>query len=57
MINLVNMAILSMRQNGGNDQLMQMARECLEQVAKLDRQEEWCNQVRAALDAIPAQSL
>ncbi|MDO8464791.1 MAG: tetratricopeptide repeat protein [Gallionella sp.] len=54
MINLVNMTILSMRQNGKNDQLMQMARECLEQVAKLDRQEEWCAQVRAALDAIPA---
>ena len=54
MINLVNMTILSMRQGGRNDQLMQMARECLDQVAKLDRQEEWCGQVRAALDAIPA---
>jgi tetratricopeptide (TPR) repeat protein len=54
MINLVNMAILSMRQNGRNDRLMQIARECLEQVSKLDQQGEWCNQVRAALDGIPA---
>ncbi|MDD5299597.1 MAG: tetratricopeptide repeat protein [Gallionella sp.] len=54
MINLVNMAILSMRQNGRNDYMMQLATECLEQVAKLDRQEGWCAQVRAALDAIPA---
>jgi tetratricopeptide (TPR) repeat protein len=54
MINLVNMTILSMRQGGRNDQLMQMARECLDQVSKLDRQEEWCGQVRAALDALPA---
>jgi tetratricopeptide (TPR) repeat protein len=54
MINLVNMAILSMRQSGRNDYLMQLSRECVEQVAKLDRQEEWCAQVRAALDAIPA---
>jgi tetratricopeptide (TPR) repeat protein len=53
MINLVNMAILSMRQNGRSDYLMQMARECLERVTKLDRQEEWCTQVRVALDAIP----
>ena len=42
MINLVNMAILSMRQSGRNDYLMQLSRECVEQVAKLDRQEEWC---------------
>ena len=54
MINLVNMAILSMRQNGRSDHLMQIARECLEQVSKLDQQGEWCSQVRAALDAIPA---
>jgi tetratricopeptide (TPR) repeat protein len=53
MINLVNMAILSMRQNGKNDYLMQMAKECLEQVIKLDRQNEWCERVRVALDAIP----
>lgn len=54
MINLVNMAVLSMRQNGRNDYLMQLAKECLEQVAKLDRQSEWCTQMQAALDAIPA---
>ncbi|MFZ2300708.1 MAG: response regulator [Gallionella sp.] len=55
MINLVNMSILSMRQNGKNDYLMQLARECLERVAQLDRQDEWCAQVRVALDTIPAQ--
>jgi len=54
MINLANMAILSMRQNGRSDHMMQMARECVEQVSKLDQQEEWCAQVRAALDALPA---
>jgi len=54
MINLVNMSILSMRQNGRNDYLMQLARECLERVAQLDRQDEWCAQVRVALDTIPA---
>ena len=53
MINLANMAILSMRQNGRSDHMMQMARECVEQVSKLDQQEEWCAQVRAALDALP----
>ncbi|MDD5300955.1 MAG: response regulator [Gallionella sp.] len=53
MINLVNMSILSMRQNGRNDYLMQLAKECLEQVARLDRQSEWCAQMQAALDAIP----
>ena len=56
MINLVNMCVLSMRQNGRSDYLMQLARECLERVAQLDRQEEWCAQVRVALDAISTQS-
>jgi tetratricopeptide (TPR) repeat protein len=53
MINLANMCVLSMRQSGRNDRLMQMTRECLEGVAKFDRQEEWCAQVQVALDAIP----
>ena len=53
MINLVNMTILSMRQNGRSDHLMQLARECLERVAKLDQQQEWCAKIQAALDAIP----
>ena len=56
MINLVNMAVLSMRQNGRSDYLMQLARECLEHVAKLALQDEWCTKMRVALDAIPAQS-
>jgi tetratricopeptide (TPR) repeat protein len=54
MINLINMSILSMRQNGRSDHLMQLSRECLERVAKFDRQEEWCAQILVALDAIPA---
>ncbi|HEU0283101.1 MAG TPA: tetratricopeptide repeat protein [Gallionella sp.] len=53
MINLANMAVMSMRQNGRNSDLMQIAVECLEQVAKLDPQEKWCSQLQIALDALP----
>jgi tetratricopeptide (TPR) repeat protein len=52
MINLANVAVLSMRQNGKNDNLMQMARECLERVIKLDPQEKWCAQLQTALEAL-----
>ncbi|MFZ2302679.1 MAG: tetratricopeptide repeat protein [Gallionella sp.] len=54
MTNLTNMAILSMRQNGKDDRLIQMVMECVERVAKLDSQEEWCAQIQDALDSIHA---
>ncbi len=54
MINLANMAVMSMRKNGRNSDLMQMTDECLKQVAKLDPQEKWCAQLQVALDALPA---
>lgn len=53
MINLANMAVMSMRQNGGRDELMQIAEECLDQVARLDPQEKWCAQFRIVLDTLP----
>jgi tetratricopeptide (TPR) repeat protein len=53
MINLANMAVMSMRQNGRNSDLMQIAAECLKQVAKLEPQEKWCEQLQLALDALP----
>lgn len=53
MVNLANMAVMSMRQNGRNSDLMQTAAECLRQVAKLDPQEKWCAQLQLALDALP----
>lgn len=53
MINLANVAVLSMRKNGRSDNLIQVARECLERVAKLDPQEKWCSQFQIALEAIP----
>ncbi|HZW25062.1 MAG TPA: tetratricopeptide repeat protein [Gallionella sp.] len=52
MINLANVAVLAMRQNGVNAELMQISRECLAHVAGLDPQEKWCDQVQAALDAL-----
>lgn len=52
MINLTNVAVLAMRQNGANAELMQISRECLAHVAGLDPQEKWCGQVQAALDAL-----
>lgn len=52
MVNLANVAVLSMRQNGANDELMQIARDCLARVAELDPQDKWCGQVQAALDAL-----
>lgn len=52
MVNLANVAVLAMRQNGANDELMQVARDCLARVAELDPQEKWCGQVQAALDAL-----
>ena len=54
MINLANMAVMSMRKNGRRSDLMQIADECLKQVAKLDPQDKWCAQLQAALDALPA---
>lgn len=54
MINLANMAVMSMRKEGRRSDLMQIADECLKQVAKLDPQEKWCAQLQAALDALPA---
>lgn len=54
MINLANVAVLAMRQSGKNDTLLQVARECLERVSRLDPQEKWCTQFQAALDAMPA---
>jgi len=53
MINLANMAVMSMRQNGKSSDLQQIADECLKQVAQLDPQEKWCAQFQIALDAIP----
>lgn len=53
MINLANMAVMSMRQNGRRGELMQIAEECLDQVARLDPQEKWCAQFRIALDTLP----
>ena len=53
MINLANMAVMSMRQNGKSSDLQQIADECLKQVARLDPQEKWCAQFQIALDAIP----
>ena len=53
MINLANMAVMSMRQNGKSGELQQIADECLKQVAQLDPQEKWCAQFQIALDAIP----
>jgi tetratricopeptide (TPR) repeat protein len=54
MINLANVAVLAMRQNGRSDDLMQVARGCLERVAKIDPLEKWCGQLQLALEAIPA---
>ncbi len=54
MINLANMAVMSMRKDGQRSDMMQIADECLKQVAKLDPQEKWCAQLQAALDAFPA---
>jgi len=42
-----------MRQKGKNSDLMQLANECLKQVAKLDPQDKWCAQLQVALDALP----
>lgn len=53
MINLANMAVLSMRKNGRNDDLVQLANDCLDHVAKLDPQEKWCAQLQTALDVLP----
>lgn len=53
MINLANMAVMSMRQNGRRGELMQIAEECLGQVARLDPQEKWCAQFRIVLDTLP----
>lgn len=54
MINLSNMAVMSMRKNGKNGDMMLMVNECLRQVAKLDPQDKWCAQLQIALDALPA---
>jgi len=53
MINLANMAVMSMRQNGRRSDLVQLTDECVSQVARLDPQEKWCAQLQIALDAIP----
>lgn len=54
MVNLSNMAVMSMRKNGKNSDMMLIVDECLRQVAKLDPQDKWCAQLRVALDALPA---
>lgn len=54
MINLSNMAVMAMRKNGRNGDMMLIVDECLRQVAKLDPQDKWCAQLRVALDALPA---
>ena len=54
MINLSNMAVMSMRKNGRNGDMMLIVDECLRQVAKLDPKDKWCAQLRVALDALPA---
>jgi len=56
MINLANISVLSMRQNGVNDELMRISRDCLARVAEADPQEEWCSQIRAALDSLAGQT-
>ncbi|HEU0188373.1 MAG TPA: tetratricopeptide repeat protein [Gallionella sp.] len=54
MINLSNMAVMFMRKNGKNSDMMRIADECLKQVAKLDPQDKWCAQLQASLDALSA---
>lgn len=54
MVNLSNMAVMSMRKNGKNSDMMLIVDECLRQVAKLDPQDKWCAQLRVALYALPA---
>ncbi|OGS95229.1 MAG: hypothetical protein A3K04_03695 [Gallionellales bacterium RBG_16_56_9] len=54
MINLSNMAVMFMRKNGKNSDMVRMVDECLKQVAKLDPQDKWCTQLQVALDALPA---
>lgn len=56
MINLANISVLSMRQNGVNDELMRISRDCLARVAEANPQEEWCSQIRAALDSLAGQT-
>ncbi|MFA7240428.1 MAG: tetratricopeptide repeat protein [Sulfuricellaceae bacterium] len=53
LINLANVAVLSMNKNGRNDTSVQEVRECVEKVAKLDPDEKWCAQIQNALDALP----
>lgn len=53
MINLANMAVMSMRKNGKNSGLLQIAGECMRQVAQLDPQEKWCAQFQVALESLP----
>lgn len=55
MINLANVAVLSMRQNGVNDELLKSSRECMVRVAELDPKEKWVAQIQAALDALVPQ--
>ncbi|OGS85798.1 MAG: hypothetical protein A2061_04190 [Gallionellales bacterium GWA2_59_43] len=52
MINLANVSVLAMRQNGANDELMQISRDCMARVAELDPKDKWCGQIQAALDAL-----
>ncbi len=55
MINLANIAVLSMRQNGTNDDLLQVSKECLKRVTEIDPQEKWCAQMQAAIEALVPQ--
>lgn len=55
MINLANVAVLSMRQNGMNEDLFKISRECMARVAELDPKDKWSAQMQAALDALAPQ--
>lgn len=53
LINLANVAVLSMNKNGKNPSLIQEVRECVEKVIKLDPEEKWCAQILNALETLP----
>ncbi|HEX5364816.1 MAG TPA: tetratricopeptide repeat protein [Gallionella sp.] len=55
MINLANVSVLSMRQNGMNDELFKIAKDCMMRVAAIDPKEKWPAQIKAALDALAPQ--
>lgn len=51
-INLANVVVLAMHQQGVSDERMRLARDCVAQVARLSPGEKWCDQVQASLDGL-----